>query len=114
MEYGWVLYTLDFKHTQKKKSVGVRSGNLAGHSMFLMQPVLCPGHVSSNHKHVAVATCIRACHLAWAIHAAGNQEEVCQDRLQNSGEHFHVCVCSNALKKYLVPKSYCYEWDTTP
>ena len=29
VEYGWLLYALDFKHPQRKKSKGVRSGNLA-------------------------------------------------------------------------------------
>jgi hypothetical protein len=59
----------------------VKSGNLAGHSVCPLQPILYPGNVSSYHKQVVVAKCIRALHLARAIHATGNQEEVCLDRL---------------------------------
>jgi hypothetical protein len=80
----------------------------------LLQPILCPGNISSKHKWVALAKCIRALHLAGAIHGAGNEEEVCEDWLHYFQEHLHKCICSKVLKKHLVPKSYCYEWHTTP
>jgi hypothetical protein len=40
VEYGLLLYTLDFKHPQKKKSKGMRSGNLANYSVCLT--ITCP------------------------------------------------------------------------
>ena len=35
VEYGWLLYTVDFKHPQRKKSEAARSGNLADYSLCL-------------------------------------------------------------------------------
>ena len=47
VEYGWFLYTLDFKHPQRRKSKGVRSGNLADYLVCLTTTYQS---VLSNHK----------------------------------------------------------------
>jgi hypothetical protein len=65
----------------------------------LLQPIFYPGNISSKHKWVAMAKCIRALHLAGAIHAAGNEEELSHDRLQYFQEHLNKCICIKVLKK---------------
>lgn len=54
MEYGWLLYTMHFKHPQRKKSKDVRSGNPADYSVCLtynLSFVLVMFHPNTSEWH---------------------------------------------------------------